>query len=495
MKVAVLGDVGQRVYHAGDEAMAHAAVDELRARGVAELVLLSRDPVQTAALYDTEAIPALQFPWPSIDRERYLGEIRRVLQGDASALPANDQIFAFIDNIRSCDAVLIAGGGNMNSDYGWLLYERTALALVADALGKPLVVSGQTLGPTLIDADKAVLTTMLSSASLVGLREAASFELAKELLPNHLALVQTLDDASFLSSAAAELMPDTPYIAASFTTNTGGLPQEFYYKAIANSIDDVVSGTGMKVLFLPHMDIDEVADQDLAAHLRIAEKMRSHNVVHAPMLPAREVARLTTGARLVLTTRYHPAVFAAAAGIPVAALCVDDYSDVRITGALDNWGLGAFSIPLPQLETGEYANVARVALSSSEILAHALKMWRGKRKSESTLWWDAVVSALEANPTTLPKSLEPIPSVLNEELTPWLARSHAIQRVSGPRDREASQAQGELIRERDLHTLTQHQLKRHSEELSRLRNSRVQRNADRVRRLITKPFAGGQHDR
>lgn len=33
MRVAILGDIGQHVYHVGDDAMTHAAVDELDARG------------------------------------------------------------------------------------------------------------------------------------------------------------------------------------------------------------------------------------------------------------------------------------------------------------------------------------------------------------------------------------------------------------------------------------------------------------------------------
>lgn len=145
MRIVVLGDLGQRAYHVGDEAMTVAAIDELRSRIDAEFVALTRDPVQTAELYGIRTAPALEFPWPPAERNSHLELIRRAARGDREALPADHVTWRVIDEVRAADGVLIAGGGNMNSLFGWLLYERAALGIIAATLNKPLVISGQTL--------------------------------------------------------------------------------------------------------------------------------------------------------------------------------------------------------------------------------------------------------------------------------------------------------------------------------------------------------------
>ena len=71
-----------------------------------------------------------------------------------------------------------------------------------------------------------------------------------------------------------------------------------------------------------------------------------------PVLPVREAASVTAAAALVITNRYHPAVFGLAAGVPVVALANDAYSDIRLAGALGNWGLGDWALPQPSLSPG-----------------------------------------------------------------------------------------------------------------------------------------------
>ncbi len=474
--------------------MGHAAADELLARGVSETLILSRNPDQTIHNFGAPAVATLQFPWPPIDRERYLGEIIRVLAGERDALPDHDQIFAFIDAIRDCDAVLIAGGGNMNSSYGWLLYERAALALVAGALHKPLVISGQTLGPTLIEADRAVLSSMLNSASLVGLREATSYALARELVPDQEKVVHTLDDASFLAPSASATAPDAPYIAVSFSTNTGDVQAELFYETLANALDELVDHTGWHVLFIPHMGVDLEADQDLAAHENIASRLRTRNVFTCGMRPAREVAGLTSGAQMVLTSRYHPAVFAAAAGVPVVALAVDDYSDSRITGALDNWGLGAFSLPLPLLESGHFAAAVREAMHQRDTIVAGLTALRTVRGDEAGLWWDGVVAALGDQKAPPPSSLTTAKSIVPAESTPWIRDALAIRRVLGPRTRQGAACSIELEREQQLRVRAEAESRKLDTELNRLNASRLQRSVSYLRRIAPKSSARRNHE-
>ena len=60
-----------------------------------------------------------------------------------------ERMVEFVDAIATMDAVVVSGGGNLNSRYGWLLYERAAAVRAAEHAGVPVYVTGQSLGPVL----------------------------------------------------------------------------------------------------------------------------------------------------------------------------------------------------------------------------------------------------------------------------------------------------------------------------------------------------------
>ena len=65
----------------------------------------------------------------------------------------------------------VAGGGNLASTWPLHVYERAALARIAEGSARPFVISGQTLGPRLDGRDRELVGGMLRSARRVGVRE------------------------------------------------------------------------------------------------------------------------------------------------------------------------------------------------------------------------------------------------------------------------------------------------------------------------------------
>ena len=412
MKFVVQGDLGQGAYHVGDEAMALAAVDELLQRTEAPVVLLSRDPAQTAALYGTPSIPPIEFPWPPAERSAYLERVRRAAKGDRAALPAADPVWGVIEEVSTSDGVLIAGGGNMNSLYGWLLYERAAVGLIAKELGKPLVVSGQTFGPTLLPQDRKVLHELLHGAALIGAREPASYALGFELGLGSEKLVRVLDDGSFLQTRTDGGPAADGGVQDSGLPDLPGLPADGYIAAtvgpdawregtrtlagFAAVLDRAAQLTGLPVYLLPHMGTLGSADNgaDHESHRTVLAHSRSGRLAMLPVLPVRTAAAVTAAAALVITNRYHPAVFGLAAGVPVVALANDAYSDIRLAGALGNWGLGDWALPQPSLTPGGVDEAVAEAWSRrDEIRRHLDGLRPGLERSQAT-WWDAVAVVL-----------------------------------------------------------------------------------------------------
>ena len=181
-RVLVIGDIGQHTYHVGDEAMTIASAQALAEGGTA-VTLMTRDMGHSARYIGEpfaqdvgtpyEYLPFLLFPWAPAERELTIAALECVLVQlhadrerpsitDLVALPQVqalpevlhpleqivERMVEFADSIATMDAVVISGGGNLNSRYGWLLYERAAAVRAAEHAGVPVHVTGQSLGPS-----------------------------------------------------------------------------------------------------------------------------------------------------------------------------------------------------------------------------------------------------------------------------------------------------------------------------------------------------------
>lgn len=449
MKIAILGDVGQPIYHVGDEAMTHAAFAELRRRGFEDLLVLSRNPAESRRAFGTDSAPTLPFPWPPADRSDYLDRVLRAADGDRSALPESDQAWNFVETLRGCGALLVAGGGNMNSLYGWLLYERAAAVAVARKLGLNVVVSGQTLGPDLHGPDRDVARDLMQQAGLTGAREEPSLHLMQDVAGNEAGIVHCLDDASFFASASVEAgeredpaVSDGSFIAATFGPAHGEADRDAYLDALAGALDRVAETTGCSVVFLPHMatprtalfgeekapgatnsDVDEQMHQDIAARMKMPSRI-------LPIQNAARTAALTGRAAMVLTSRYHPVVFALDTAVPVVALAPEGYSDVRIRGALENWGAGRLALTLPALFDESFAEAAVDVWKNRDAVSSFLGRTRQGRKAVFDSWWDTLAAALTGHEPDKQAGLGTLPEGFPEGLDSGWQRRDAAHRLT-----------------------------------------------------------------
>jgi len=412
VRVAVLVDLGRPAYHVGDEAIGHGEVLQLRSRGIDDIDLLTNDVTDTRRHFGPgiTAVPTARFPGPPpVDRENHFRAFKQVLAGDRSALPAGDPIFALMDRLQQSDAVIIGGGGNLNSRYGWLLYERAAVAAVARHLGKPYVVTGQTLGPELSKPDRVVLTELLTGARLVGLRDQASLELARQLCPEHLNLSRCFDDATVLPPT--EISPnERARLVVTIADGFGALQPDTAIRALVELTDLVSERMSCPATFVPHSAVPGKGDGDESMHQSIATRMR-HEARCLPIQDALPTAALTAGAEVVLSTRYHPTVFALSGGASVLPIVVDEYAGIRIDGALANWGLQGQSMHLDSLveAVDDPLRWRLVEQWVDDVLADRADLARYTAavkphvEQAVAIWWDAVVAALGRDDVSAPE--------------------------------------------------------------------------------------------
>lgn len=423
-RVLVIGDIGQHTYHVGDEAMTIASAQAL-SEGGAAVTLMTRDVGHSAryigAAVNHEAVnhEAAQheagapyeylqfflFPWAPAERELTLAALECVLaqlhadreRPSTSELVALPQVQAlpevlhplaqtvermveFADAIATMDAVVVSGGGNLNSRYGWLLYERAAAVRAAEHAGVPVYVTGQSLGPVLNPEDAQVLERMLRTARSVTVREHSSLAWCRE---RGIDARLSVDDATdYLPASPARTLHYAEGVSAGQALDE--LPERYVCvtvnecteqqaQQIACLLDNMWREHGYAPVFLSHFgDPQNPESGDIQTHQRIAEQLSpSTPATLLPILHADQSVTVHRGAAFTLTSRYHPAVFSAAAGIPVLALVPDAFTQMRVGGALRQYGLGEFTLPLGMLAGGVPELMVAAALRHAAVASDA----------------------------------------------------------------------------------------------------------------------------
>ena len=430
-RVLVIGDIGQHTYHVGDEAMTIASAQAL-AEGGAAVTLMTRDVGHSARYIGAanrevanhevgapyEYLPFFLFPWAPAERELTLAALECILAQlhadrerpsitelvalpQVQALPevlhpleqTVERMVEFADSIAAMDAVVVSGGGNLNSRYGWLLYERAAAVRAAEHAGVPVYVTGQSLGPVLSPEDAQVLEHMLRTARSVTVRERSSLAWCRE---RGIDARLSVDDATdYLAASPARTLHYAEGVSAGQVLDE--LPERYVCvtvnecteqqaEQIARLLDSMWREHGYAPVFLSHFgDPQNPESGDIQVHQRIAERLSpSTPATLLPILHADQSVTVHRGAAFTLTSRYHPAVFSAAAGIPVLALVPDAFTQMRAGGALSLYGLGEFTLPLGMLAGGVpelmvAAALRHAAVASDARRAELLEVLRAER--------------------------------------------------------------------------------------------------------------------
>lgn len=405
MRIVLLGDVGvlDDMVHIGDEAMFEEFVVQARTISGASITGLSSNPAETRERYGIEAISNVGYS-PAVvgDRAAQVERMRKVLAtaaGETELLADDDPAHAVIRAVQDADGVAVSGGGNMASIWPMHIFERATLAGLAEVFGKPFVVSGQTIGPELTGDDRDLVAQLLDRAQLVGLRESASYALVRELGVTR-GVTSTIDDASVLGIDEPHHVAPRPYCAVTLAAHTGGLDRDAFAEGMARLLDRVADETGLEIVFFAHFaslrgsGASGSADErgDSLAHRRVIDRMTRPSRIE-PTTDSVAAARFSRGAALAVSSRYHPAIFAVSNGVPTVGIAVDDYTTVKLTGALGNFGQSGVVTASGIVDGSAHDLVFETWRRADEIRAAWAERISPAREA-SAAWWNRVMAAL-----------------------------------------------------------------------------------------------------
>lgn len=365
--VAVIGGYGPD-RHVGDDAIVTANVRWLtEAAPDLEPVVFSEDPGTTARRFGhrgAESVHPYLLRRVRLDARRPRDTIRLALRTAALVHAARRVRLGrspgilyrnkrpFLDELRSADLLLALSAGSLTSAYSRAaLWPQAATMLAAHALGISVVVSGVTAGPFTGLADRLIASLALRRASLVTVRDRdRSGAMLKRLRVPGSRIAEALDDATWLEPAPEEEIEyvlralgiggSAPFVA--FAAR-GDHEDPAVSRALAQ-VADHLAAAGLALLFVP-MYLGPGADTIAAEAMRASLRERAGLRVLDP-LPADDVILGVVGrAAVAVGTRYHLAVFAAAAGVPVVGLYDDAYTQMKLEGLEDIYDGGVRAVP------------------------------------------------------------------------------------------------------------------------------------------------------
>lgn len=417
VNVVVIGDVswGEK-YHLGDEAMTEVAIQELTRRG-ASVTLIAGSPDVSSKMYGVPTVPRFGFR-ERPQRKSKEQHIQQIIEGLSKPQNLPKEAKSTVEAVRQADAIVIAGGGNMNSDGIHHLYDRLALKRIAENLQIPLYVSSQTVGPHLLAPEQEIVKEIVEYARVFGAREVSTQQLVSDLTDGKYIPTLTLDDAFLLESAndqetklMLENLPNN-FIVGSFTFHSWStaLTKDQYYSKVARILDGIVSETGYDVMLLPHMGSlanPTSRESDVEGHDKIVRFSQSGQIKCMPMQSAKRLVAITNRAQFTISTRYHPIVFGPSARTPAIGLVTSYYSAIRMRGSLRNVGMESMAIPFEYWDQVFGAKIIdQLKNRRTEFVSHLDANYELLANYQQS-WWDSIVDDIDSLsgifPSDLPK--------------------------------------------------------------------------------------------
>ncbi len=358
----MIGDVGSVAeYHVGDDAMLFGLLAAAEHAGIeACWTVVSAAPDSAAARFGHHTVPTFGFEAcpDEASRAALLAEL------DLLPVSAPGPGRQLREATRTADAVVIAGGGNLSMSWPPLVYERVALSRLARRLGLPVVLTGQSIGPRFGSEVRPLVAELLGTAAEVGVRERGSHALAQLFGVPDDRIALGGDDAAALAGEqppAAGLIPG-PFIAVTLN-DLGGTA----LAAVAAQLAELSHRTGAAVVLVPHVgQLDGAPTHDVAVAQRVAAVIDARlaelgdglRAIVVPLPSAAQAVWYCQRAELVISSRYHPVVFAAANRTPMLFLYQDDHTAMKGVGALTQYGMAGWRLQVTDCLAGRLLRAA-----------------------------------------------------------------------------------------------------------------------------------------
>lgn len=289
------------------------------------------------------------------------------------------------------DALFVAGGGMITDTFSWGLIQRSALVRTFATQGKPIVFTGQQIGPFASRHSRHLTAKTLRVATYVGVREpTASLDYARTLGARRYELMGD-DSCGFsvdLKDATQRLkkrgLEAGQFFAVNVRVGDYAAEHATHLNRIAELVGMLTERTGLPALVVPVALGGQKSD--ILSGYSLRKAVGDHVLVlDDEDLTAKAVKGVMGLAHGAVGVSYHFCTFALTQGIP--AVCIHDgaYYGQKGDGIAAFWGDSRLSLPLPGLDAS-----AASELVDSVWKDASLRVALSKRSREAETHWKQV---------------------------------------------------------------------------------------------------------
>lgn len=352
MKVVISGFYG--LGNTGDEAILEAIVDNLRDElPQPDITVFSLSPEKTSQTYNVNSIYR---GW----RHDFKGKVKALKEAD----------------------LLISGGGGLLQDtyptkliFGPLPYY-LLIVFMAKLCGTKVMFFSQGIGPVNSLWGKILMRVFANLADFITVRDQFSKDLLHKLGVNRPESKVTADivfgfkkkeDNACLESLSLER--NEKLVAVSVRP---WFEHSFYYKELAQSLDQLIELEGITPVFVP-ME----GHHDVTASNKVMAEMKHKDKCHllGPDFSPNQYLNFISNCEITIGLRLHSLIFSALVGIPHIGISYDK----KVESLLKRTGMWSYSFPLEELDSEKLVENAQTVLTnrnelSEQVQEHASKM-------------------------------------------------------------------------------------------------------------------------
>ena len=401
-KIVLLGGYGG--HNGGDEAILTANLNNLkRFISDAEFLALSSDPPYTsryhevASNYDTGhyLFPVLRKSW-NVFFMLYEG-LKAISRGVRLLLNAwlskkakktillDGEGQRLLSNLSGAALLFNVGGGGLNSLLWPEVYLRGLTFWVCKILGKPVILSGQTIGPFNRWLDKKFAKYALNKVDVITLRDASSSKVLKDLGVTKPLIKVTADDAVLLPHVDREKINSVflsekielnhPLVGVNILGSQRTFPKiKMVDQKMAQVADLLISELGATIVFVP-MEAYYPTPSDIVAASKVLELMEHKDKASLIMneYDARVLKGIIGQLDLAIGFRYHFIVFATTVCVPAIGIYYIEYYRMKIKGIMELMEQDKYVVDLEKASPEQIIELAREALSTRDSISQKLE--------------------------------------------------------------------------------------------------------------------------
>ena len=253
--------------------------------------------------------------------------------------------------IRASDAVWMNGGGYLTDEGTLEARDRLLMALLAYLSGKPVVLTGQGIGPIKTTVTRVLLKLVIAKAQILYTRDHKSYELALKLSPQNAKRIKPgFDDAGSMAilEQPAPKPPQKKIIGIHFRLSKFHSQATAYENAIFLAVKNLVEREVQVKLFCFH----ENQEYEISTYKKWSDRLHNNSFLEIVSTPDPRVIRGHIDiCDACIGSAYHFVLFSLLSSKPVRAISSGAYYQQKFEGLEKHFGVQDISIQADKLNT------------------------------------------------------------------------------------------------------------------------------------------------